>query len=54
MHLEYKDFESLMSVAEGIFRSWDESVKEFTNVARDVTRKRSGKFIPIKSQPDTS
>ena len=27
---------------------WDENVKEFTTVARDVTRKRSEKFIPIK------
>lgn len=48
MHLEYKDFESLMNVAEGIFKTWDENIKEFTNVARDVTRKRSEKFIPIK------
>lgn len=48
MHLEYNDFESLMNVAEGIFKTWDENVKEFTNVARDVTRKRSEKFIPIK------
>lgn len=48
MHLEYKDFESLMNVAEGIFKTWDENIKEFTSVARDVTRKRSEKFIPIK------
>lgn len=48
MHLEYKDFESLMNVAEGIFKTWEESIKEFTNVAREVTRKRSEKFIPIK------
>ncbi|KAL7268764.1 dynein heavy chain [Rhizina undulata] len=48
MHLEYKDFESLMNVAEGIFRTWDDNIKEFTNVAREVTRKRSEKFIPIK------
>lgn len=48
MHLEYKDFESLMNVAEGIFKTWDENIKEFTGVARDVTRKRSEKFIPIK------
>lgn len=48
MHLEYKDFESLMNVAEGVFKTWDENVKEFTSVARDVARKRSEKFIPIK------
>lgn len=48
MHLEYRDFESLMNVADGIFKTWDENIKEFTNVAREVTRKRSEKFIPIK------
>ncbi|CAG8454634.1 4044_t:CDS:10, partial [Ambispora gerdemannii] len=34
--------------AEEVFRTWEEVMKEFTNVARDVTRKRSEKFIPIK------
>lgn len=48
MHLEYRDFETLMNVAEGIFKTWEDSIKEFTNVAREVTRKRSEKFIPIK------
>lgn len=48
MHLEYKDFDSLMNVAEGIFKTWDENLKEFTNVAREVTRKRGERFIPIK------
>lgn len=48
MHLEYKDFESLMNVAEGIFKTWDENIKEFMKVAREVIRKRSEKFIPIK------
>jgi dynein heavy chain 1 len=48
MHLEYKDFENLMNIADGIFRTWDDNIKEFTNVAREVTRKRNEKFIPIK------
>ncbi|KAI5805001.1 dynein heavy chain, N-terminal region 1-domain-containing protein [Geopyxis carbonaria] len=48
MHLEYRDFKALMKVAKGIFQTWDDNIKEFTNVARDVTRKRSEKFIPIK------
>jgi hypothetical protein len=34
--------------ARGIFRMWDDLIREFTNVAREVTRKRSEKFIPIK------
>ncbi|CAG8595006.1 13150_t:CDS:1, partial [Ambispora gerdemannii] len=33
--------------AEEVFRTWEEVIKEFTNVAREVTRKRSEKFIPI-------
>jgi dynein heavy chain 1 len=34
-----------------IFRTWDDPIKEFTDVTREVTRKRSEKFIPIKVQP---
>jgi dynein heavy chain 1 len=30
---------------------WGDLIKEFTNVTREVTRKRSEKFIPIKVQP---
>jgi dynein heavy chain 1, cytosolic len=48
MHLEFRDFEDLMMVAEGIWNTWDEQIKEFTNVAREVTRRRNEKFIPIK------
>lgn len=48
MHLEFKDFEALMETADGVWRTWDEHVKDFTNVAREVTRRRAEKFIPIK------
>ncbi|RFU30184.1 hypothetical protein B7463_g6181, partial [Scytalidium lignicola] len=51
MHLEYRDFKSLMAAADEIWRTWDENVKEFTNVAREVTRRRNEKFIPIKIVP---
>ncbi|KAJ3071427.1 hypothetical protein HDU98_005356 [Podochytrium sp. JEL0797] len=33
---------------EGVFRVWDDSIKEFTNVAREQTRKRSEQFMAIK------
>ncbi|KAJ3265095.1 hypothetical protein HDU77_006529 [Chytriomyces hyalinus] len=33
---------------EGAFRVWDDCVKEFTNVAREQTRKRSEQFMVIK------
>jgi dynein heavy chain 1, cytosolic len=51
MHLDYREFVSVMTVAKSIWRAWDEDLKEFTNVARDVTRRRNEKFIPIKVSP---
>jgi hypothetical protein len=47
----YETFDRLLSSTQSIFRTWDEQIKEFTNVAREVTRRRSEKFIPIKVQP---
>lgn len=46
----YDAFERTLGAALNIFRTWDEHIKEFTNVAREVTRKRAEKFIPIKVQ----
>ncbi|CAG8466762.1 5969_t:CDS:10, partial [Racocetra fulgida] len=51
MYMEYDEFEKVMAGAENVFKTWDEMIKEFTNVARDVMRKRSDKFIPIKINP---
>ncbi|CAI2172645.1 16667_t:CDS:10, partial [Funneliformis geosporum] len=51
MYMDYDDFEKVMAGAEDVFRTWDEMIKEFTNVARDMTRKRQDKFIPIKISP---
>ena len=48
MHLGYADFKNVVSQVAAIWEFWDADVKEFTNVARDVTRRRSDKFIPIK------
>ncbi|KAL2829944.1 dynein heavy chain, N-terminal region 1-domain-containing protein, partial [Aspergillus cavernicola] len=48
LHLDYREFRNLMKTASSIWRTWDESLKEFTNVAREVTRRRNDKFIPIK------
>jgi len=49
----YPTFERLLAQTTtwGIFRTWDDLINEFTNVAREVTRKRSEKFIPIKVVP---
>lgn len=51
MYMEYSSFERAMSSCSAVFYAWDDSVKEFTNVAREVTRKRSEKFLPIKINP---
>ena len=48
MMIEYDEFDRATQGAEMVFRTWDEFMKEFTNVAREVTRKRNEKFIPIK------
>lgn len=48
MHLEYTYFKKLMKLTDEVFQTWDDHLKEFTNMAREVTRKRSEKFIPIK------
>lgn len=37
-----------MTKSAKIFDLWDEQMKEFVSVAREVSRKRSEKFIPIK------
>ena len=36
-----------------LFRTWDDLIKKFRNIAREVTKKRSEKFIPIKVIPAT-
>ncbi|KAI0665821.1 dynein heavy chain [Trametes maxima] len=51
LYTPYDTFELLLSQMMAIFRTWDDHLKEFTNVAREVTRKRSEKFIPIKVLP---
>lgn len=48
MHLDFKDFEALMKTADEVWRAWDDHLREFTNVAREATRRRNDKFIPIK------
>jgi hypothetical protein len=42
----YPIFERLAQTTE-IFRAWSDFIKEFTNVAREMTRKRSEAFISI-------
>ena len=48
MHLDFKDFELVMDKVEMIWHTWEEHAKDFTNVARELMRKRAEKFMPIK------
>jgi hypothetical protein len=50
-YTQYDTFERLLAQTATIFRTWDEWLKEFTNVAREVTRRRNEKFILIKITP---
>lgn len=51
MQLPFLDFEEVYQKFCQVIGTWDEQVKEFTTVARDMTRKRAEKFIPIKVIP---
>lgn len=48
MQMPYRDFEKVMAITNGIWQTWDDNVKEFTNVVREITRRRNERFIPIK------
>lgn len=51
LYTPYETFERLLAQTTAIFRSWDDLIKGFTDVAREVTRKRSERFLPIKVVP---
>lgn len=48
MHHNFEEFQKVMEQLRQIWAFWDEDFKEFTNVAREVTRRRNDKFVPIK------
>ncbi|OLY80070.1 Cytoplasmic dynein 1 heavy chain 1 [Smittium mucronatum] len=48
LYLDFNIFESLINGAESAFSMWDEDLNDFINVARDTTRKRNDRFIPLK------
>lgn len=51
IHLDFNTFNQTIQSVREIFLTWDDQIKEFTNIAREVTRKRSEKFIPIRINP---
>ena len=50
MYMDYAKFENVMAQVAEVFGAWDEYMRDFTNVAREVTRKRS-KFISVRIDP---
>ncbi|KAJ1517337.1 hypothetical protein HMI55_000021, partial [Coelomomyces lativittatus] len=50
MSLPFPEFDSLTSLCFNLFHTWDFYFKEFSNLARDLTRKRNNKYLPIKIQ----
>ncbi|KAF9586482.1 hypothetical protein BGW38_004001 [Lunasporangiospora selenospora] len=51
MYMDYDEFEKTTAGAMEVFETWDDVIKEFTGVAREVTKRRSEKFLPIKINP---
>ncbi|TKA41939.1 Dynein heavy chain, cytoplasmic [Friedmanniomyces endolithicus] len=48
MQMGIDDFKNAVAQVEQIWEFWEADVKDFTNVAREATRRRNDKFIPIK------
>jgi dynein heavy chain 1, cytosolic len=42
---DFTTFEATVNSCEAIFATWDEQIREFINVAREMTRKRSVKRV---------
>lgn len=48
MNLSFDKFSKLVEECQQVFDEWDTQIKEFISIAREVTRKRNEKFIPVK------
>ncbi|KAI8810266.1 dynein heavy chain [Cladochytrium replicatum] len=51
MYVEYEEFEAIAEGCEQVFATWDQQVKDFTNVAREVMSKRQERRIVTKITP---
>ncbi len=51
LSLNYDAFQDIVRAADSIWSTWDNSVREFTGVARELIRKRHTEFVPIKITP---
>jgi dynein heavy chain 1 len=54
MSLDYEGFEEQNSIINSLFETFDKQIKEFTNIARELLRKRGEKFIFVKINSKTN
>ncbi|KAI9220479.1 dynein heavy chain 1, cytosolic [Blastocladiella britannica] len=48
MYLSFDDFARVAAGCAQVFDTWDTCVKDFAGLAREVSRKRNDKYLPIK------
>ncbi|KAI9173154.1 dynein heavy chain [Blastocladiella emersonii ATCC 22665] len=48
MYLSYDDFNKVTAGCAAVFDTWDSCIKDFSGLAREVSRKRNDKYLPIK------
>ncbi|KAF1817029.1 putative dynein heavy chain, cytosolic [Eremomyces bilateralis CBS 781.70] len=48
MHLEYREFQQVIEITNGIWIAWEDQLRGFTNVARETLKRRKDGFIPVK------
>lgn len=51
MSLNFQEFTELMRSVNLIWETWDDQIKSFTAVAREITRRKNNDFVPVKVVP---
>ena len=51
MFIDSQAFQMAIGACEETFATWDEQMKQFTNLSRDLTRRRGEKFINMRIIP---
>ncbi|KAJ9613346.1 dynein heavy chain [Cladophialophora chaetospira] len=51
MSLSWDDFNELMDSVNLVWETWDDQMKSFTAVAREITRRKNAEFVPVKIVP---
>jgi dynein heavy chain 1 len=51
MSLSWVEFTELMDTVNLVWETWDDQMKSFTTVAREITRRKNADFVPVKIVP---